>query len=100
MIFGVLRGYNLVTAGKDANLVNLEQFYRPGWFTVLEWVKKTEYQGRGTEHSHIAAWVMAHVVLRCLAGNKKTVQVMTCLLRYPGHLNLPDTQLSNRLRVI
>ena len=25
------------------------------WFTVLEWVKKTEYQGRGTEHSHIAA---------------------------------------------
>ena len=70
------------------------------WFTVLEWVKKTEYQGRGTEHSHIAAWVMAHVVLRCLAGNKKTVLVMTCLLRYPGHLNLPDTQLSNRLRGI
>ena len=31
------------------------------WFTVFEWVKKTEYQGRGTEHSHIAAWVVAHV---------------------------------------
>jgi hypothetical protein len=62
-------------------------------------VKKTEYQGRGTEHSHIAAWVMAHVVLRCLAGNKKTVLVMTCLLRYPGHLNLPDAQLYDRLRL-
>ena len=52
------------------------------WFTVLEWVKKTEYQGRGTEHTHIAAWVLAHVVLRLLAGNTKTVQVMTCLLHY------------------
>ena len=37
MIFGVLREYNLVPAGKDANLVDLEQFYRPGWFAVLEW---------------------------------------------------------------
>ena len=62
-------------------------------------VKKTEYQGRGTEHSHIAAWVMAHVVLRFLAGNKKTVLVMTCLLRYPGHLNLPDAELYDRLRL-
>ena len=52
------------------------------WFTVLESVKKTEYQGRGTEHTHIAAWVLAHVVLRVLAGNKKTVKVMTGLLRY------------------
>ena len=53
------------------------------WFTVLESVKKTEYQGRGTEHTHIAAWVLAHVLLRTLAGNKKTVQVLTGLLRYP-----------------
>lgn len=37
MIFGVLSEYNLVPAGKDANLVNHEQFYRPGWFAVLEW---------------------------------------------------------------
>lgn len=40
MIFRVLRGYNLVPAGRDANLVNLEQFYRPGWFTVLEWERQ------------------------------------------------------------
>ena len=65
------------------------------WFTVLESVKKTQYQGRGTEQTHIAAWVQARVVLRILGGNKKTVQVMTCLLRYPGHLNLTDTWLSN-----
>ena len=28
------------------------------FFVVLEWVMKTEYQGRGTPHWHIAAWVL------------------------------------------
>ena len=64
------------------------------WFTVLEWVKKTEYQGRGTEHTHIAAWVMAHVLLRCLAGNIKKVEVLTNLLRYLAHRHVTDICLS------
>ena len=38
------------------------------WFTVLEWVMKTEYQGRGTLHWHIAAWVLCAVLLSELAG--------------------------------
>ena len=37
------------------------------FFTVLEWVMKTEYQGRGTPHWHIAAWVVARM-LHLLAG--------------------------------
>ena len=40
-------------------------------------LQKIEYQGRETEHSHIACWVLAHCLLRYLAGNKKTVKVMT-----------------------
>ena len=34
MIFEVLREYNLAP---DADLADLQQFYRSGWFAVLEW---------------------------------------------------------------
>ena len=39
MIFEILREYNLAPdpADTDADLADLEQFYRPGWFAVLEW---------------------------------------------------------------
>ena len=39
------------------------------WFTVYEYCVKTEYQGRGTPHWHIAAWVVSHVPLSTLRGN-------------------------------
>ena len=39
MIFEVLREYNLAPdpADTDADLADLQQFYRSGWFAVLEW---------------------------------------------------------------
>ena len=36
---------------------------------MYEYVIKTEYQGRGTQHWHIAAWITSYVVLRLLAGS-------------------------------
>ena len=45
------------------------------WFTVIEYVKKTEYQGRGTPHKHIAAWGVSHGPLRLLAGRTGTAIV-------------------------
>ena len=41
------------------------------YFMVLEYVIKTEYQGRGTPHWHIACWVVSSAPLRTLAGNAK-----------------------------
>ena len=38
------------------------------YFTVYEWCLKTEYQGRGTPHWHICAWVVSHIPLETLAG--------------------------------
>ena len=35
------------------------------WFVVYEWVMKTEYQGRGTPHWHIAAWVVFREISCC-----------------------------------
>ena len=39
MIFEVLREYNLAPepADTDADLADLQQFYRSGWFEVLDW---------------------------------------------------------------
>ena len=44
--------------------------YGQRWFLVYEWVMKTEYQGRGTPHWHIAAWVLVGTgcALHLLAG--------------------------------
>ena len=42
------------------------------FFVVFEWVMKTEYQGRGTPHWHIAAWVICHGILARLAGRTGT----------------------------
>ena len=38
------------------------------FFVVYEWVMKTEYQGRGTPHWHIAAWIVCDFLMRCLQG--------------------------------
>ena len=38
------------------------------FFVVCEWVCKTEYQGRGTPHWHIAAWVVCYGIMARLAG--------------------------------
>ena len=45
------------------------------FFIVLEWVMKTEYQGRGTPHWHIAAWVVSFQLLNFLAGRTGTAVV-------------------------
>ena len=39
MIFEVLREYNLAPdpADTDADLADLQQFHRTGWFEVLDW---------------------------------------------------------------
>ena len=42
------------------------------FFVVFDWVCKTEYQGRGTPHRHIAAWVDCHGILARLAGRTGT----------------------------
>ena len=42
------------------------------FFKVFEWVMNTEYQGRGTPHWHIAAWVVCYGYLAMLAGRTGT----------------------------
>ena len=42
---------------------------------VFEWVMKTEYQGRGTPHWHIAAWIVSFGLLNFLAGRTGTAVV-------------------------
>ena len=45
------------------------------YFIVFEWCMKTEYQGRGTPHWHIAAWVVCHGILALLAGRTGTAVI-------------------------
>ena len=45
------------------------------FFYVYEWVCKTEYQGRGTPHWHIALWTVAHGLLIWLQGRSGTAVV-------------------------
>ena len=45
------------------------------FFTVFEWVAKTEYQGRGTPHWHIAAWIVCFGIMKHLQGRTGTVVV-------------------------
>ena len=51
------------------------------WFTVYEYVVKTEYQGRGTPHWHIAAWVVSHTVLRSLIG-RTNLRIVSPFVRF------------------
>ena len=45
------------------------------FFTVFEWCMKTEYQGRGTPHWHICAWIVSHGLLTFLQGRSGTALV-------------------------
>ena len=45
------------------------------FFVVFEWCMKTEYQGRGTPHWHICAWVVCFGRLQGLAGRTGTAVV-------------------------
>jgi hypothetical protein len=45
------------------------------YFIVFEWCMKTEYQGRGTPHWHICAWVASFGLLQHLAGRTGTAVV-------------------------
>ena len=48
------------------------------FFRALEWVLKTEYQGRGTPYWHIAAWVFCSMCLHTLvgrAGGEEALQI-------------------------
>ena len=50
------------------------------YFVVYEWVMKTEYQGRGTPHWHIAVWVLSFGLLQALAGRTGSA-VVSCFVR-------------------
>ena len=45
------------------------------YFTVFEWVMKTEHQGRGTPHWHIAAWIVCFGNMKLLQGRIGTAVV-------------------------
>jgi hypothetical protein len=45
------------------------------YFRVYEWCMKTEYQGRGTPHWHIAAWIVCFGVMKWLQGRTGTAVV-------------------------
>ena len=66
------------------------------WFVVYEWVKKTEYQGRGTPHWHIAAWVVCFGILRSLQGRTGTAVVsgFVSFLQLLFHCEI-DVQIGN-----
>ena len=51
------------------------------FFVVFEWVMKTEYQGRGTPHWHIAAWVICYGILARLAGRTGT-RVVSAFVKF------------------
>ena len=40
------------------------------YFVVQEWVIRTDYQGRGTPHCHIAAWIICHGIMKVILVNK------------------------------
>ena len=66
------------------------------WFIVYEWVMKTEYQGRGTPHWHIAAWVVCFGLLRFLEGRTGTavVSAFVSFLQLLFHCEI-DVQVGN-----
>ena len=66
------------------------------WFVVYEWVMKTEYQGRGTPHWHIAAWVVCFGLLRFLEGRTGTavVSAFVSFLQLLFHCEI-DVQVGN-----
>ncbi len=45
------------------------------WFVVYEWCSRTEYQGRGTPHWHICAWVATFGMLSLLKGRSGTALI-------------------------
>ena len=51
------------------------------YFVVFEWVMKTEYQGRGTPHWHIAAWIVSFGLLSFLAGRTGT-KVVSAFVKF------------------
>ena len=66
------------------------------FFVVYEYVVKTEYQGRGTPHWHIAAWVVCFGLLSRLAGNTKDgiVSAFVRFLQLVFHCEI-DVQVGN-----
>jgi len=63
------------------HLVFLGQQIRPQIFVVFEWAMKTEYQGRGTPHWHIAAWIVSFTLLNWLQGRTGT-KVVSAFVRF------------------
>jgi hypothetical protein len=55
------------------------------YFIVFEWCMKTEYQGRGTPHWHICAWVASFGLLQHLAGRTGTA-VVSAFVKFLGML--------------
>ena len=66
------------------------------FFTVMEYVVKTEYQGRGTPHWHIACWVLCTSHLYRLAGNTKQgrISAFVRFLQLVFHCEI-DVQVGN-----
>ena len=55
------------------------------YFTVFEWVIKTEYQGRGSPHWHLAAWIVSFGIMKHLQGRIGTAVVST-FVKFLGKL--------------
>ena len=66
------------------------------YFIVYEWVMKTEYQGRGTPHWHIAGWIVCAFIMRLLAGRTGTaiVSLFVCFLEKVFQCEI-DVQVGN-----
>ena len=55
------------------------------FFVVYEWVVKTEYQGRGTPHWHIACWIVCFYVMKLLQGRTGTA-IVSVFVKFLGML--------------
>ena len=55
------------------------------YFIVFEWCMKTEYQGRGTPHWHIAAWIISFGIMKHLQGRTGKA-VVSAFVKFLGML--------------
>ena len=70
---GVLDGTPSVLSGSLRVFLSRRVGHK--YFTVYEWVVKTDYPGRGTPHWHIAAWIVCYGVMKLLQGRTGTAVV-------------------------
>ena len=69
----------------DASVFFLANRWGHKYFIVFDWCMKTEYQGRGTPHWHICAWVVSFGMMQSLAGRIGTA-VVSAFVKFLGIL--------------